>query len=312
MQKESKPHSARCGNIIFSIMDERSPSYIINRYKLGKFANSFLNLDPYEAFFLMSKDKIEPENPMFRDPASFISHLQFPELFLLVFPAYDWFKRMGVQVKVEGKYIMFRKNTDVEYSPPYMVIRENDSISWRELLDMGNISFLVIDDEMDLTAFSMEELEPAGKHELQTAEYYKGRSDSFQIVSDENLPTWMGAKIGRWTYLNRFERSFIAGNELSDLSIEQRVYNDLARRGFIIRTGFKYGANFRIYSGELEDHADFLVHVFPEEEQWYKISRAVRVAHAVRKKMIFAGESQGKIAYRKIERVRDPLSASPS
>jgi tRNA-intron endonuclease len=312
MQKENKPHSARCGNIIFSIMEERSPSYIINKYKLGKFANSFLNLDPYEAFFLMSKDKIEPENPIFRDPANFISHLQFPELFLLVFPAYDWFKKMGVQVKVEGKYIMFRKNADHEYSPPYMVIREDDSISWKELLDMGNLSFLVIDDELDLTAFSMEQLEPLGKHQPPPAESYKVGSDSAHILTDGNFPQWMGAKIGKWVYLNRFERSFISSPKLSELSIEQKVYNDLTSRGFIIRTGFKYGANFRIYSGELEDHADFLVHVFPEEEQWYKISRAVRVAHAVRKKMIFAGESQGKIAYRKIERVRDPLSTSPS
>jgi tRNA splicing endonuclease len=312
MQKESKPHRARCGEIIFSILEEKSPSYIINRYKVGKFSDSILNLDPYEAFFLMSKDKIEPENPLFRDPLNFIKRVQYPEIFLLIFPAYESFKQMGLQVKVEGKYLMFRRNSNEEYSCPYMVIREDDSISWKELLEMGNINFLVLDDELDITAFSMQELSPEGNHQPAYSGTRNGGTAIAEISSGGDFLPWMGEKIGKWTYLNRFERNFLSGPDSESLSLEQRVYNDLAGRGFIIRTGFKYGANFRIYAGKLEEHADFLVHVFPEEEQWYKISRAVRVAHAVRKKMIFAGESQGKIAYRKIERVRDPVSASLS
>ena len=295
--------------MIFTIADGKSPSYIINRFRIGKFTNSILNLDPYEAFYLISRERIEPENPILKEPLEFIARTPFPDLFNLVFPAYERFKQSGLHVKVEGRNIMFRRDSDEEYSPPFMVIREDNSISWTDLLKLGNLNFLILDDELDLTAFSMETVDPIGNHQENNSISLPPEIN-IAIFDHSRVPYWMGSRLGKWAFLNRFEIGFLERNRTTPDTIEKRVYNDLVSRGFIVRTGFKYGANFRIYSGELEDHADFLVHVFPVEEEWYKISRAVRVAHAVRKKMIFAGESEGSIAYRKIERIRDPVSSS--
>jgi tRNA-intron endonuclease len=93
----------------------------------------------------------------------------------------------------------------------------------------------------------------------------------------------------------------------SDFDICIAAYEDLRRRGFLPKTGFKYGSHFRVYDGNLnEQHARYLVHAIPEnfECTWPEISRAVRLAHSVRKQMIFARIGKNKIRYIQISRVR--------
>lgn len=93
----------------------------------------------------------------------------------------------------------------------------------------------------------------------------------------------------------------------SDFDICIAAYEDLRQRGFLPKTGFKYGTHFRVYDGDLnEQHARYLVHAIPEnfECTWPEISRAVRLAHSVRKQMIFARIGRNKIRYVQIARVR--------
>lgn len=76
------------------------------------------------------------------------------------------------------------------------------------------------------------------------------------------------------------------------------VYEDWRLRGYIIKTGFKFGTHFRLYfpgaspiKGKSQwIHSKHVVHVFPKEakmimSEW---ARAVRVAHSVRKTFIMA------------------------
>jgi tRNA-intron endonuclease len=71
------------------------------------------------------------------------------------------------------------------------------------------------------------------------------------------------------------------------------VYKDLRIRGYIIKTGFKYGSDFRIYErghAPGDGHSNFLVKIL-SEEQSIKVtdfSSYVRVAHGVRKKLLLA------------------------
>ena len=73
-----------------------------------------------------------------------------------------------------------------------------------------------------------------------------------------------------------------------------RVYRELRDRGTVPRTGFKFGADFRVYrtvesAAEL-GHSEFLVrarsrdHVFGPRD----LALDVRMAHGVRKRMVFA------------------------
>ncbi len=76
------------------------------------------------------------------------------------------------------------------------------------------------------------------------------------------------------------------------------VYEDWRMRGFIVKTGFKFGTHFRIYfpgaSPSLDTgdwvHSKHVVHVFPREMQLLTsdLSRAIRVAHSVKKTFILS------------------------
>lgn len=75
------------------------------------------------------------------------------------------------------------------------------------------------------------------------------------------------------------------------------VYADWRSKGYIVKTGFKFGTHFRIYfpgampdNTEDQSHSKHVVHVFPRDSkllisEW---ARAIRVAHSVRKTFILA------------------------
>ncbi len=76
------------------------------------------------------------------------------------------------------------------------------------------------------------------------------------------------------------------------------VYEDWRKRGYIVKTGFKFGTHFRIYlpgaspirSEEEWMHSRHVIHVFPRKNkliisEW---ARAIRVAHSVKKTFILA------------------------
>lgn len=71
------------------------------------------------------------------------------------------------------------------------------------------------------------------------------------------------------------------------------VYKDLRTRGYIIKTGFKYGSDFRIYErghSPGDGHSSFLVKILSEEQniRVTDFSSYVRVAHGVRKTLLLA------------------------
>ncbi|MEM4331805.1 MAG: tRNA-intron lyase [Candidatus Micrarchaeia archaeon] len=76
------------------------------------------------------------------------------------------------------------------------------------------------------------------------------------------------------------------------------VYEDWRMRGFVVKTGFKFGTHFRIYfpgaspSRGQDDwiHSKHVLHVFPRDMELLtsELSRAIRVAHSVKKTFILA------------------------
>ncbi|MEW5996459.1 MAG: tRNA-intron lyase [Candidatus Micrarchaeota archaeon] len=75
------------------------------------------------------------------------------------------------------------------------------------------------------------------------------------------------------------------------------VYEDWREKGFVVKTGFKFGSHFRIYfpgaspvKGGEWAHSKHVLHVFPRKSkllisEW---SRAIRLAHSVKKTFILA------------------------
>ena len=78
--------------------------------------------------------------------------------------------------------------------------------------------------------------------------------------------------------------------------IKWDTYKDLRGRGWFVRTGFKYGTHFRVYTRHPdEDHSAMLVHCMPGDQEitWEEFSRGVRLCHSVNKRMIYAFDPVG-------------------
>ncbi|MEM0021604.1 MAG: tRNA-intron lyase [Fervidicoccaceae archaeon] len=70
-----------------------------------------------------------------------------------------------------------------------------------------------------------------------------------------------------------------------------RIYEDLRKKGFVVRSGLKFGSDYAIYRvGPGIEHAPYLVHVYKGEQEIdpIEIVRMGRLSHSVRKKFMLA------------------------
>ncbi len=92
--------------------------------------------------------------------------------------------------------------------------------------------------------------------------------------------------------------------------IKQRfiVYCDLKKNGLIVKTGFKFGNHFRAYTKHPDEtHAEYLVHAVSSSYSlgWAEVSRAIRLAHSVKKIFLFASiDNQKNVSYLSFKRIR--------
>ncbi len=87
-----------------------------------------------------------------------------------------------------------------------------------------------------------------------------------------------------------------------DFGLRYRVYRDLRERGYVVKTGFKFGAHFRVYErGAFPgEHSNYLVHAVPESHHlsFPEVARAVRLAQGVKKSLVFAVvDEEGDVTY---------------
>jgi tRNA-intron endonuclease len=110
---------------------------------------------------------------------------------------------------------------------------------------------------------------------------------------------------GRAVRLDRFKKRALKFQQ--DFDLRLKAYNDLRSRGLVVKTGFKYGSHFRVYEDDPErSHARWLVHAVPAdyETTWPEVSRAVRLAHGVKKEILFARVMEDRTEYMRLSRVR--------
>ncbi|MFH1056271.1 MAG: tRNA-intron lyase [Candidatus Micrarchaeota archaeon] len=135
--------------------------------------------------------------------------------------------------------------------------------------------------------------------------------------------TYKAKKHGRLLKLDAYETLFLMNHASLKCNVEEKrivkeavarrsdflslysVYEDFRLRGFVVKTGFKFGTHFRLFfpgaAPSLEQgewmHSKHVIHVFPREtkmliSEW---SRAIRVAHGVRKTFILAIPGEKKV-----------------
>ncbi|HZX11860.1 MAG TPA: tRNA-intron lyase [Candidatus Nanoarchaeia archaeon] len=75
--------------------------------------------------------------------------------------------------------------------------------------------------------------------------------------------------------------------------IRYAVFKDLRKRGYIVKTALKFGADFRVYERGVkpgEEHARWIVFPVAEADTltWFEFSAKNRVAHSTRKRLLLA------------------------
>jgi tRNA-intron endonuclease len=90
-----------------------------------------------------------------------------------------------------------------------------------------------------------------------------------------------------------------------EISVKERVYSELRAHDFIPRTGYKFGHHFRVYCGQ-HVHSDLLVHAVEKDAElpMSVISRSVRLAHSVKKKMFFGAVHSTGIQFVEFARIK--------
>ncbi len=114
-----------------------------------------------------------------------------------------------------------------------------------------------------------------------------------------------------------FNKLLAAGLKL-DTRLHERfiVYEDLRERGLIVKTGFKFGCDFRVYKRGVSlrkgpkasgEHTRWIVSVVPEDYtcSFHELSRAVRLSHSIRARMLWAVvDSENNVTYYEVLRLR--------
>ncbi|MEF8874570.1 MAG: tRNA-intron lyase [Candidatus Thermoplasmatota archaeon] len=218
--------------------------------------------------------------------------------------------------------------------------REKENFHLKEILEankkISNLNKIMLmalaDEEGDVTYYRFSTIDLKGSVEKYGDKKLKGSiygdkciiKNGFEELYDKNF---YGSKDNDSLKLSFYETLYlkernileVSNNEnsssLEELKSEHsrkegfelmnKIYRDLRERGLIPKTGFKYGTEFRAYASNPEDiHAEYIVQPVEKdhESRWYEVSRAVRVAHSVRKDFIYGVPENGKATYLKIKR----------
>ncbi len=80
-----------------------------------------------------------------------------------------------------------------------------------------------------------------------------------------------------------------------DKRIETKLiaFSDLRKKGYVVKTALKFGADFRIYKKGIkpgQDHAKWILYVTTESEKinWHEFAAKNRVAHSTKKNLLIA------------------------
>ncbi|MEK6934236.1 MAG: tRNA-intron lyase [Nanoarchaeota archaeon] len=106
--------------------------------------------------------------------------------------------------------------------------------------------------------------------------------------------------------------NFIKKIKKKDKKIETKlsVFDDLRKRGYIIKSALKFGAEFRVYDKGARpgiEHARWILYTVRENDSlnWHDFSAKNRVAHSTKKNLLIAiVDDEGDVSYYEISWMR--------
>ena len=200
----------------------------------------------------------------------------------------------------------------------------------------------IVDEESDITFYELKKIIMSGEHvELDRIETPAVASliNDRAIVWDSEMADFLyqnyffGKKLDEFRLqLSLVESGYLLSRQLIQIehknaaefneyaegvepgyTLKYLVYSNLRDRGFVVKTGFKFGTHFRVYKKFKTDaHSEYLVHTIPFDHVFAlpELSRAVRIANTVHKRMVFGypddatGDEAGGVGYVEVGWIR--------
>ena len=298
------------------------PNQMLRRRKFGVVRGEKIELHPVEAGYLLLKNlatiKKDGEEISLED---FLQNESKDENFLPFFFVYVDLRDRGKRVRPEDGFLY----GDRIYYP----ISERKEISIAQLHEIfdrkGEYVLAVVDEESEITyyrVFIPELRGNAREIEMKIKGFFAGdrvitkNAELFErffygserdgIVALSILEALYLAQKGILEVEKDLEE--VAKRIEEDFEERYELYNDLKERRLVVKTGFKFGSDFRVYD-EITDvsqlpHSKYLVSNVRGKMRLPEISRAVRLANSVRKKMVFSFKSDEGRKYLILDRVR--------
>jgi len=198
----------------------------------------------------------------------------------------------------------------------------------------------VVDEESDVTYYDVRRMVPKGKVsavDLSTSVEALLMGDRVLVNDDSGAKAlhgghFFGKTVGPLLQLSLIEAAFLVelgalrlkdaktsrpvvlaslkkrAREIQpDFDLRLSAFKDMKGKGLVVKTGFKYGSHFRAYEGDPgKQHARYLVHAVPEKytTMWPEVSRAVRLAHGVKKEILLGRVGEHAVEYVSLSRYR--------
>lgn len=323
------------------IDDLKEASRIYNKF-YGKM-NKKLELSLVEACYLLEKNRIEVDKEGKKiELKEFIENsLSTYKDFEIKYLVYRDLRERGYILSIANDFLLYERGKKPPAEASFIVkalserakFKIKEVMKWIEEAGDKRLLIGIVDEEGDLTYYLTKFFMLKGK--LKEKEY-EGSIISLNdrcIVWEKELAeklkeNFIGRDFGKYVQLSLMEAAYLSKrgakifrngkamttNEFINYAkkiqpdIEERlkVYEDLRKKNLLPKTGFKFGSHFRVYDNEPEEtHAPYLIHVVKEsyEATWTEISRAIRLAHSVKKEMIFAVAGNEEIKYVRMRRI---------
>lgn len=232
----------------------------------------------------------------------------------------------------------------VKTNSPFCLLKKTEKLG-----NAGNIradlGLGIVDEEGDVTYYEIDEekkLNEAEGFEAKNEDKVEGFLEGDNVIVWEDIdkiyePHYFGKRREDRLELNLLESVYlmeegllavernggpVSKEEMLDIAREEdcefdekyEIYKDLRDKGFLVRSGFKFGTHFRVYDRGVElkkgqkspdEHTKWVVHAVPKDFSWSypELSRFVRLALNIRSKPTLGVVNKSKKYYR-IRRIK--------
>jgi tRNA-intron endonuclease len=307
----------------------------------GRPAAGGLILSPEEALYLLHRNKIEIKGHTFD---SLLAQFAVSPGFFRRYLVYRDMRERGYVIQPgPHDFRVYRRGQKPKTGQSHYVLRvlpERELIRFETII--GDVTsalhmrkqyvLAVVDDEDELTYYDVKLPQLKKAADFTAAGTHPAKVFGTTVIAEHQAAcaleeAWFGTRLdAERLMLSPAETIFLAAKGMlhcedgetglddfikasratdAELAPKMAAYTHLRELGYIPRTGYKFGHHFRVYSG-ISTHSEMLVHALGANASMPMsvISRSVRLAHSVRKKMLFACANENTVQYIEFARIK--------